>query len=339
MTQPTKHEILFSQIREDPAIEQQIINRLDRQSNFKVLMIASGGCTSLSVISSKISQLDLVDSNREQLYLTQLKFALCQTEEDSLVALKMLNGGSNNSWKLVINALPNLESKKYWNHHQYWLNYGPNRMGKFEELFRQLRQSNFNFDQQFETKHLIDIFGESAVVYSLQHKFSDHFRRVLIKYKNRYLESSDNYFYNSIVHDDYSTKDLPIYLRPFQYNQIRRMCDKINYYHDTLLNHLRKSDDNYYDFIQTSNLTDWQSSLENEQLIKELYRCLKPYGVALLRRLNGDIPLHQILGIDNLFKIEQLDPDADRSHFYSQIIIITSKKTTSSQNKIANLCF
>ena len=68
-------EIAFSQVREDPRIELRVIQELaKRQQPLRVLLVASGGCTALSLLSHPaISKIEAVDLNPAQLHLIELR--------------------------------------------------------------------------------------------------------------------------------------------------------------------------------------------------------------------------------------------------------------------------
>lgn len=68
-------EIAFSQVREDPRIELRVIQELaKRQQSLRVLLVASGGCTALSLLSHPaIAKIEAVDLNPAQLHLVELR--------------------------------------------------------------------------------------------------------------------------------------------------------------------------------------------------------------------------------------------------------------------------
>lgn len=69
-------ELAESQVREDAAIELQVIEQLAQQQEhpLRVLLVASGGCTALSLLASPdVAQVEAVDLNPAQLHLVELR--------------------------------------------------------------------------------------------------------------------------------------------------------------------------------------------------------------------------------------------------------------------------
>ena len=73
--------VAFTQVREDPAIDVELVRGLNRAA--RVLMIASGGETAAMLSKLPIAELRLVDVNRSQLNLTRLKLQLLTTANRS----------------------------------------------------------------------------------------------------------------------------------------------------------------------------------------------------------------------------------------------------------------
>src|SRR5579872_5134227 len=98
--------MLFAQVREDPMIELNVINKIINNSNnnesLSVACITSGGCTALSMLSKYIKVIDCVDINVEQNYLTELKLALCLYFDTKLDVVNFMQGTNN---KVEINDL------------------------------------------------------------------------------------------------------------------------------------------------------------------------------------------------------------------------------------------
>lgn len=70
--------VRFAQVREDPALDREVVGRAGAPA--RVLMVASGGCTSASLAASApVSHLHLVDPNPSQLALARLKLHLLET--------------------------------------------------------------------------------------------------------------------------------------------------------------------------------------------------------------------------------------------------------------------
>jgi S-adenosylmethionine-diacylglycerol 3-amino-3-carboxypropyl transferase len=75
--------VAFAQVREDPRIDEAIVDRLPADSS--LLMIASGGCTAAFLAGhSKLRDITLVDTNPAQLALTRLKLRLLEAADPEM---------------------------------------------------------------------------------------------------------------------------------------------------------------------------------------------------------------------------------------------------------------
>jgi S-adenosylmethionine:diacylglycerol 3-amino-3-carboxypropyl transferase len=294
--------LLFSQTREDPTVELNVLNKINGSVG---LIVCSGGCTVLSILQDSIKRLDVVDNNVSQLYLLELKIAIVKRYNNFL---QFLEGPVN------LNELDlTLECMTYWKNNYNLINEGVNNCGSFEKLFRDLVEKEFDFMSVFDRTNLIRIFGESAVVNSLNVEFYEHFEKVLKTYKSL-CNPQDNYFYNQILNGKYG-KDLPFYF--VNVNSIRNNHNKITYVNKQFINQLKDSINETYDFIQISNICDWMNNVDREELISECYRCTRVDGYLIVRRLNGDYDICDL--IKDKFSI--ICKPFDKSHFYSQVVV------------------
>lgn len=306
--------MLFAQVREDPSIEHCVIDKLD--TNLKILCVTSGGCTVLSLLTDKISHIDAIDINVSQNYLCELKASVCKYLKNISDILNFYQGvNDKNYYDKIINELDlTIDCKEYWLDNMDSVYFGINRSGKFEELFRYLVATNMDYKKAFDREYLIKIFGEDAVKNSKDKEFYDHFSGVVEIYKNMY-SPEDNYFYYQILYDSYPINKLPYYL-----NNLDNLnnAHKIKYIVGNYVAFIRSVEDNSYDIVQTSNLTDWMNNSELVSFIKELHRIVKPNGYVIMRRLNGDYSIKNII---NGYFISDNNIPVDKSHFYSEVVV------------------
>jgi S-adenosylmethionine-diacylglycerol 3-amino-3-carboxypropyl transferase len=87
LEQASQWPVAFAQVREDPAIDCALVERLSPGSS--LVMIASGGCTAAALARQpNLSHITLVDANPAQLALTRLKLQLlAQLEPPARLAL------------------------------------------------------------------------------------------------------------------------------------------------------------------------------------------------------------------------------------------------------------
>lgn len=195
-------DILFSQVREDPTIEMKIIDKLKREKSgdIDVLLVGSGGCTVLSILENCLGKVDVVDFSRDQLMLIELKLEVVCYLKDSKKILDFFEGRCDKDMtSSILLSLKQLrkETLNYWLNHMYFVQEGINQAGCFEKLFQELVKSQFNFEKIFDREYLEKIFGESAVVNSLNKEFYDHFKQVIDAYKKKH-KIHKNYFYHQI---------------------------------------------------------------------------------------------------------------------------------------------
>jgi S-adenosylmethionine:diacylglycerol 3-amino-3-carboxypropyl transferase len=305
--------MLFAQVREDPLVELSVVNKLE--SNSKVLCVTSGGCTVMSILCDKIHQLDAIDMNNSQNYLCELKVGVCKYFNNLQDILNFYQGEMTVTKNLVILNQINISEncRKYWLDNINNVCSGINRTGKFEELFRYLVANDFDYNKVFNREYLSIIFGEDAVKNSKDKEFYDHFSNVVEIYKQKY-DPKDNYFYYQILHDSYPENNFPYYLTNLDN---LKYSDRINYVVGNYFDYISNVTDNYYNMIHTSNLTDWLDNNKLDMFVKNLHRILNNNGYLVMRRLNGDYKLKDI--VSNYFEI--LDTPIDKSHFYSEVVV------------------
>jgi len=335
-------QIMFAQTREDPMVEINVIENLVKNSNcIDICLIGSGGDTVCSIIAfdkliENIGKMDIIDISFDQICLVKLKLALLQKFTGDFNMNFLTNGFQNSNSDRIecyVELLDKLVACKYFNEetHQYWLNnidmlsYGINQMGRFEILLRTAKIGGI--DKCFRDKNLTEIFGKDSTKYSMSKPFAKHFTNILKTYQSSYVHPSENYFYHQMEYDCYSsvpTGDVPLYL---QITQPKNIDTLINFYHMDIISHLKNQPNNCYDLIHISNIIDWIEIEKICDLLNEIGRTLRINGKAILRRLNSDISIENIMNIfyrQNRNYSFQLETNInDRSHFYSQVVSIT----------------
>lgn len=306
---------MFSQVRESPDIELSLHPKLESK-NKRYLIIGSGGCTVLSLLS-QISVtdnviIDVIDFSLSQIYLIQLKLSLiCYFKSNVDGILDFYEG------VIPIDRIDNIftqleltsEGKNYWLWNNDLLYTGINQNGVFERLFKELVKSKFNYETVFDRDNLKNKFGEDSVVNSLNHEFYDHFKGVI----NKYAGDETNYFYHQIMYNKYNIKYLPVYFDNL--SNIIHNKNKINYIHDNIYDHVMNTSVKY-DMIHTSNVTDWMNIEKCNVFINNIYNRLQDNGIVVMRRLNGDYELSKLVSD----KFNLLDIPHDKSEFYSEVV-------------------
>lgn len=306
--------ISFAQVREDPAIEHMLLNKL--KENIDILSISSGGCTILSLLEDKVNQITAIDMNKEQNYLCELKSRLCcYYKDDADKLIKYLQGEYDDDHMLYIfdNLEISQECKTYWQENITYLLEGINRCGKYEQIFRELAKNNLDCGKVFGQDNLIEKFGKNAVKYS--NDFVQHFTNIIDTYKAKYFPAR-NYFYYQILRDKYPILNRPLYMKKL--DVINNNINKIKYVNQNMLEYLETCKDGTYNIIQISNITDWMDDTQRNKLITECKRVLKNDGYIVSRKLNGKYSLQNLIGTE--FEIMDNIPH-DTSEFYKEVVV------------------
>ena len=170
----------------------------------------------------------------------------------------------------------------------------------FDNLFQRIKNSE-SFDKVFSTSNLISQFGESAVI-NTQDSFIEHFESV---YDNKININEWDWIWKRNLDCKKLTPELKENLNHIKKTNI--VCGKF----DDLITF------NTYDFIQTSNLTDWMDKETFDIFCEKLSKSLKPGGILIMRRLLSDNIL-----IDKF-------PDSiklhDKTNFYKETICYVKK--------------
>lgn len=353
-------EIAFSQVREDPLTELQVIYRLATQQNhpLRVLLVASGGCTALSVLThTAIAHVDAVDLNPAQIHLVELKrqamLHLPMNEQVCLLGIERLNDpvprcDPGDRLSLYQKLRPRLPKSTgiFWDDRPDQIRVGVNRVGRFESLFREL-SSHFAaigldpmanpetaltsadwrsiFERVFERQKLAQIFGEAAVNYSMDRTFGEHFADMFAQALRQFVPH-ENYFITQVWRDRYPTRadNIPLYLQASTQPNIRTRCDRLQLHIGAFIPTLEKlAAIEPFDLIQFSNISDWMPLSELNAMLAIAVSSLKPGGALIGRRLNGDHHLASVmqnhLQVNHAWSQEL--QQCDRSFFYREIVV------------------
>ncbi|MFB2970736.1 DUF3419 family protein [Aerosakkonema sp. BLCC-F183] len=348
-------EIAFSQVREDPTIELRVIEHLAAKQGhpLRVLLIASGGCTALSLLSSSaVAQVEAVDLNPAQLHLVELRRqALLYLSLDNQLKLIGADLTATEDDRISIYAqlrsqLPET-TRVFWDARIAQIGFGVNRVGRFEQLFREL-SAHFAadgidaltspenaiahprwrtiFETVFERGKLARTFGEAAVNYSMERSFGEHFADMFAIALQRFV-AKGNYFLTQVWGDRYAdgVDGVPLYLQPSVQAKIRSLgTNRLRLHQGAFVEVMPQlAKENKFDLIQFSNISDWMPLSDLHAMLTSAVSCLQPGGMLIGRRLNGDLDLAAVMGdfvlVDRQFSAELLT--SDRSFFYREVVV------------------
>lgn len=339
-------DIAFSQVREDPLIEHEVIEKIFtyKKQPLDILLIGSGGCTALGLLHLPyVKSVSCIDANDAQLQLIKLRYTIQKNfDKQHQQILLGISGKSEERvalWDKLQTVLTK-EQQQYWQKNRAQIIFGVNRVGKFEELFRELVQvcndqlgflaiddpqkainhKNWQqcFDIVFEREKLATTFGRAAVDYSMSKSFADHFSAVFAQALLRYPRGT-NYFVDQIWLESYCRGEsgIPPYLDKTEPGKA-----PLHLYQGTFLSQIQ-SIGKKWDIIQTSNISDWMPIPEMKQMFEIVKQCLTDSGALIGRRLNGDHILSDIVKAsfhsNNDFNKHLWE--TDRSYFYSEVVI------------------
>ncbi|AFZ01243.1 DUF3419 family protein [Calothrix sp. PCC 6303] len=348
-------DIAFSQVREDPTIEMRVIKQLAQTQNhpLRLLLIASGGCTVLSLLSiSEVAEIAAVDLNPAQIHLVELRRqALLNLPIAAQLDLIGANKATSEAeriklYKKIASKLPT-STRNYWDAREQQIAFGINRVGKFEQLFRELSASfteiGFDplnktqeaiespqwrslFENVFERDKLAVIFGEAAVNYSMDRSFGEHFADVFAHSLQKFV-STKNYFITQVWCDAYTDEidGVPLYLQPLVQTSIRQLgTERLKLHQGTFVEKMIElGADKPFDLIQFSNISDWMPPQDLDNMLLQAVHVLKPGGALIGRRLNGDHHLASLMAahifVDENFSRELLESDS--SFFYREVVV------------------
>lgn len=298
--------VQFAVVREDPLVELTVLERWPCR---RALMVASGGCTVLTVAARcPALQITALDPNPAQL-------ALVARKRHALLAGE---------------AVFNVEDTDPG---------GLSECGNFESLFRNLRHFLHEhvatdteieavlegrletsllteapywpvaFRLFFSDAYLVAMFGPDAVQYAEQGSYPDYFRRRFERGLAR-EDRAENPFLHHLLLGRYRAHALPELLRqpPGEVTLTEGLLQDQSFA--------------AYDFVDLSNVLDWMGPSDVDALLDRLAETA-PGTVVLWRQLNNARPLHVRLQEHFTFDadLEARLHARDRSLFYERLHI------------------
>lgn len=321
-------QVKFAVVREDPELELAVLDRYGQRS---VLVVASGGCTLLS-LAARRPELSLAafDLNPAQLTHVRAKHAAANAGE-----LRRLNVGDSDLA-------------------------GLNQLGAFEALFRVLRglivelvTSSDTLDRffaaettpadrralvtswraspywpaAFETAFneplLLAMFGPDAVQHAVRGSYPGYFQRAFERGLLR-EDAASNYFLQHVLLGYYLPGDAPDYLRLAGSGV---PPPAVSLEQRALVLHQGSLPDvpdlGRFELLSLSNVFDWSSDAQISAWADVIHRETRPGTSILVRQLNNRRDLTPLFApafeLDDTLGAELLR--RDRSLFYERIVV------------------
>lgn len=319
--------VQFAVVREDPAIEAEIVRRLGVR---RALLIASGGCTALSLMVWFPSlELTLVDPNAAQLDLVRRKLDLLPPV-DAASRRRQFNIGTADPAGL--NACGNFESLfgclRHFLHE--FVAHPEELAGAFAtahgpaELLASLGRSPYwpvAFALHFHDDLLNAMFSKAATQHAPPASYPAYFRQAFEHGLGR-PDAMDNYFLHHVFLGHYVDRAgaLPAYLEgTFPVRDRPEMLQG---------GVADVPDLGEFDLVSLSNIFDWMPESEVAALARHLTARMRPGAAVLYRQLNHAKDFTPFFG-DGWRREESWAADLlarDRSLFYARLVVLIQRQ-------------
>lgn len=335
----------FAQVREDPLLDVEVIEHLNRPQT-KVLMIASGGCTAaLLATHPLVNELTVVDPNLSQLGLTQLKLHLlehCSIEERlSILGHQKMPVQDRRAWiahQLNLLGLPADTLGDLDTVAESGLDYS----GRYEYLFLQLQHEIRHFEHEIND---ILTHSESTVSEHLKECLYESFRKVMSLdnlvalygegatqnpaipfWEHFFLQTmnalncplaKNNPFLSQLLLGRFSQQPYEWLTKPKQ-----AITQNIRFLNHTLSDTLDKAND-FFDFIHLSNALDWLNPQEAKAMLRSVANKLNSGGMLILRQLNSTLDIPSLGNNQIEWQVRDGEDyrNQDRSFFYKRLLL------------------
>jgi S-adenosylmethionine-diacylglycerol 3-amino-3-carboxypropyl transferase len=316
-------QVQFAVVREDPIVEQRIIHIKQPQN---VLMIASGGCTALSLKATFPSvSFSLFDFNTQQIQLVQRKISALSITDNAQFK-RVFNIGQDSRQSL--NGCGQFES--LFRSFRQFIHEFVAPENKLKEMFMGLNQTEtevirssifenkywpVSFDMFFSDSLLVSLFAEAAIQHAKPGSYPRYFQERL----EQGLRAKDyqmNYFLHHIFLGYYldDQERWPTYL------QLRKSPLEFDFFNMSLMTIPNVSG---FQLISLSNIFDWMDEKDVHRHLSYLRDHLQTGSIIIFRQLNND--KKYIQSIDGLIDHpgwENELKELDQSLFYNKIKII-----------------
>lgn len=316
-------KIQFAVVREDPVLEKRII---EERNIHKVLMVASGGCTALS-LKCMFPEVDftLFDLNQRQIDLAKHKIKTLE-EQDDATFKKIFNVGADS--RSSLNGCGQFESlfrcfRNFLNEFVVPADDMKKLFGeKDEKAVDAIKTSLFTnrywpvaFELFFSDSLLVTMFGPDAIQHAVPGSYPRYFQKQLEKgFKDPYFQT--NYFLHHIFLGYYLDQSdcWPHYFRQ------RKKGISFDFIKANLMEipHMDS-----FQLVDLSNVFDWMAEKDVHEHLIYLRNRLKPGSIILFRQLNNE--KEYVSKIEGLVSHDQWARELmaeDKSLFYNKFNII-----------------
>lgn len=348
--------VRYAQCWEDTDI---VVKAMDIKPGDNCLSIASAGDNSLALLARDPAKVVALDLNRSQLSLLELKAAAfrCLDHDEMLMLLGYRRSDSRLALFERVQSHLSESAKTYWNDHVDDIEYGVARRGKFEQYFSMFRRfvlplvhSRATVDellrakpkqdrQQFYSQKwntlmwrtLFKLFFCEAVMGKLGRDPSfftyagSGLADVLLRWTRKALVDQDpsaNPYLHWILKGEFGSV-LPNFLRPENFDAIKRNIDRLEWHQSSLEEYLTKVNEREFDSFNLSDVFEYVCRDNYKTIMKLIASSAKPgarvvYWNMMAPRTAAMIGAEDIKSMTNLS--ETLFAE-NKTFFYSKFVV------------------
>lgn len=323
-----RDKLYYAQVREDPRLE---LEALARGPGARLLVVSSGGCTSLSLLAAGAGEVVSIDRNPTQNDLVELK-AVAVARLGSEGATRFLGGWADGDRLATFERLREELSpaaRETWTSRARAVRDGVLGAGiteKFVHGVSLLVKSTIHPRSRIERMLAAATLDEQRHLYETtwnnrrwralfpvllnrfvfrktydpaffefveQPSFARHFHD-LLKHVMTDLPIRENYFLHYMLLDRYPegiAEGLPPYLAPEGARCVAEGLDRLTLEDADITAYLERCDAASFDGVAASNVGEWMDEAALDRFLRALARVLKPGARACIRNFVGWTPL------------------------------------------------
>lgn len=349
--------IQFSVMREDPRLEERLLDRIPGDKRF--FGITGAGCTLLALAPRPdLQQVVGCDADPRQTSWARFRLAaarsLSRKDFCRVTGISQIEASVRESLLNKVTQALAPEDRAFVKEERAFLLSGAFDDGTFERLFALWR--NFlekfvvsrdeiqrffdgdatvaegitgadlwpvSFELTFHQRLLLAIFGPDAIQHAPPGSYPRYFQ-ARFEWALRQPDAAKNPYLSHVLRGRYGALDhdegLPDYLVSRRYERLPETVGKVTC-HTGRVSEALAAHPGPYHLVMLSNILDWTSEAETEAMSQPVLDALAPGGYLLIRQLNNVRPLPRawVTTLDFDPAVERELSAADRSFFYSAV--------------------
>lgn len=314
--------LFFAQVREDSRLE---VAALRRHLHDPIAIVSSGGCTALALVAHGADRVVGIDLNRTQNHVSELK-AVAVAQLGPAAAAAMTGGAPAEEDRLTAyqKVRPALSpgAQGYWDAHDSAIRAGVLNAGATEQLMRVLSrtirtvvhnreriaellaqsghagQRRF-YDEEWNTPRWRLLFRLLCNKMTMRRtydpaffehvanpSFARHFHHTA-ELALRDLPANDNYFLHFMFNGHYSPAARPSYLDESHAARLAQAGDRLALVDGKFTDYLREQPDQSIGGFALSNICEWLTDEEVDELFTQIVRTARPGARLVFRNFVG----------------------------------------------------